>query len=80
MTKVLQELHTSKDMEGIERWEETILGKHLEEARQEAKRFLEWLDDRLREHCPAGWKVVGYQRTDPGHPLRSGPDPTSSLP
>ena len=61
MTKVLQELHTSKDMEGIERWEETILGKHLEEARQEAKRFLEWLDDRLREHSPAGWKVVGYR-------------------
>lgn len=61
MTKVLQELHTSKDMEGIEQWEETILGKHLEEARQDAKRFLEWLDDRLREHSPAGWKVVGYR-------------------
>ena len=61
MIKVLQELHTSKEMEGIEQWEETILGKHLEEARQDAKRFLEWLDDRLREHSPAGWKVVGYR-------------------
>ena len=41
MIKVLQELHTSKEMEGIEQWEEMILGKHLEEARQDAKRFLE---------------------------------------
>ena len=62
MTKVLQEQHRGKDMdgmEGIERWEERILGKHLEEARQDAKGFLEWLDDELRQRCPAGWKVVG---------------------
>jgi hypothetical protein len=70
MTKVLQERHTRKDMDrmgtwdevkGITQWEETILQKHLEDARQEAKQFLEGLDDQLREHSPAGWKVVGYR-------------------
>ena len=38
MTKVLQELHRGKDVEGIEQWEETILGKHLEETRRQVEK------------------------------------------
>ena len=38
MTKSLQEMHRGTDMEGIEQWEEMILGKRLEEARRQVEK------------------------------------------
>ncbi len=38
MTKALQEPHRGTDMEGIEQWEEIILGKRLGEARRQVEK------------------------------------------
>ena len=42
MTKSLQELRRGTDMEGIEHWEEMILGKRLEEARRQVEKNAPW--------------------------------------
>jgi len=72
MKKVLQELRKDKDRDRNGKWKEMEGNEQREDRVRNGKwkglegieqwKDMEWLDDELRERCPAGWKVVGYRK------------------
>ncbi|MCX5977091.1 MAG: hypothetical protein NTV33_09770 [Coprothermobacterota bacterium] len=71
MTKALQERHRGTDMEGIEHWEEMILGKRLEDLGSRARRmvFIEVGRDNPRQTPGRNPPTGGEERTTEGGEL-----------